>query len=117
MSALLPISPSVDRRIQSRKLIRVPAVLDIAGRAPLSVRTVELSASGLGLSCPVNLAPGLMCTVSFRLLGPASLTELVLPGQLTYSVLSQRDGGFRIGVQFKNLSTDNAKRLEACLTI
>ncbi|MDD0811724.1 PilZ domain-containing protein [Curvibacter sp. RS43] len=110
-----PITTLQERRIQNRKLIRVPALLELSGRPPLNVRTVELSASGLGLACAVNLAPGLTCTVRLRLIGGEGSVELALPGQLTYSVLSQRDGGFRLGVQFKNLSDDQAKRVEACM--
>lgn len=104
---------SSDRRDLTRKLARLAAVLDIPGRAPLSVRTVDVSLGGAALACPVNLKPGQGCQVSIALPANPPQPMLTLRCVVSHSVLSQRDGGFRVGVQFQAVSAAAQKRLQA----
>jgi len=112
-----PASQSAsDRRNLLRKLTRLSAVLELPGAAPLAVRTVEVSVGGAALSCPVNLKPGQTCQISIPLPARPPQPMLVLKAAITYSVLSQRDGGFRVGLQFQALSNAAQERLQAFMT-
>jgi c-di-GMP-binding flagellar brake protein YcgR len=111
-------SPNLDtseRRDSSRKILRVPVVLEIPGRAPVELRTIELSAGGLAMACPVNLASGLSCQIRFNLPGPAGQAPIQARASVIHSVLSQRDGGFRVGFQFNGLESTHASRIQAYL--
>jgi len=109
-----PVSQtSPERRNQARKLIRLAAELETAGGAPMPVRTVEVSMGGAALASSVNLKPGQSCRISIALPARPPQPMLDLRGTITYSVLSQRDGGFRVGVQFQALSSAAQARLQA----
>ena len=109
-----PASQSAsERRTTARKLTRLTAVLELPGVAPLAVRTVEVSVGGVALSCPVNLKPGQTCEVSIALPALPRQPMATLRGVITYCVLSQRDGGFRVGVQFQALSSAAQERIQA----
>jgi c-di-GMP-binding flagellar brake protein YcgR len=104
-----------DRRSLVRKIARLSAVLEMDGAAPLSVRTVEVSSGGAALSCPLNLKPGGRCLVRIALPARPPLPMLAVRASIIYSVLSQRDGGFRVGIQFQALSQAEESRLQTFL--
>ena len=103
-----------ERRGAPRKLLRVAATVEIEGRSAMTVRTVEVSSTGVGLSCPINLPLGTRCRVSFAI--PLAGNRIEVQGQqatVMNSVLSQHDGGFRLGCQFSGLPPALAARLQA----
>lgn len=112
MNSPVHSAPS-ERRSAFRKLVRLTAVLEVDGAAPLAVRTVEVSASGVALSSALNIRPGGRCLVRIALPAQPPQPMLAVQGVVTYSVLSQRDGGFRVGVQFQALPRGAQERLQA----
>lgn len=109
-SPLTTSTPISERRSGVRKLVRLSALVEMEGLAPLSVRTVELSPGGAALSSPLNLKPGGRCLVRIAL--PAQ-PMLAVRASVVYSVLSQRDDGFRVGIQFQSLGRAEEARLQA----
>lgn len=107
---------SPERRSAFRKLVRLTAVLEVEGAAPLAVRTVEVSEEGVALSSPLNIRPGGPCVVRMALPARPPQPMLAVQGRVTYSVLSQRDGGFRVGVHFLALPRSAQERLQAFMS-
>lgn len=112
---MLPLTQDfAERRGAPRRPVRVTVALQIEGRPLLTVRTVEVSASGVGLSCPINLPLGTRCQLSFLIPLAGRPIELRMQGAtVMHSVLSQYDGGFRLGCQFVQLPSDIGQRLQA----
>lgn len=109
-------STSPERRAAYRKLVRLTAVLELEGAAPLAVRTVEVSEEGVALSSPLNIRPGRRCVVRVAVPTRPRQPMLVAQGTVTHSVLSQRDGGFRVGVQFQALPRAVQERLQSFMS-
>lgn len=104
-----------ERRSGIRKLVRLSATLEMEGAAPLAARTVEISQGGVALSSPLNLKPGGRCLIRIALPAKTPQPLLAVRAAVVYSVLSQRDGGFRVGVQFQALGQAEEARLQAFL--
>lgn len=112
-SPLTTSTPISERRSGVRKLVRLSALVEMEGLAPLSVRTVELSPGGAALSSPLNLKPGGRCLVRIALPAQPPQPMLAVRASVVYSVLSQRDDGFRVGIQFQSLGKAEEARLQA----
>lgn len=86
-----------ERRSSVRKLFRSMAHLLIPGRSPLTVRTLDISESGMSIVAALNLPAHLAGTIRCKL--PAS-RSIELQVKTTQCILSHQDGGFRIGLGF-----------------
>jgi hypothetical protein len=95
----LPIPSNDERRTQERRILRVQAELLIAGRPPMSVRTMDISEGGLSVLCAVNLPARTECTVRMSLpVPPTNRKAVELRAVVRYSVLSSSGGGFQLGM-------------------
>lgn len=100
-----------EQRRSERKIFRSPAQLWLPGREWQSVRTVDISTGGLALVVPSNLPTDAPCEIRFRapLLG-LRIEMLQTRGRIAYSILSGKENGFLVGVQFLELP-DPARKL------
>jgi c-di-GMP-binding flagellar brake protein YcgR len=93
-----------ERRQGDRKLFRGPAQLLLPTREVLRVRTLDISLGGIGLVAPSNLPRDAVCDVKFRapLMGDR-VEMLVARGRIAYSILSGKENGFLVGLQFTDI--------------
>ena len=94
-----------ERRQEDRKVFRGPAQLLLPTREVQSVRTLDISLGGIGLVAPSNLPRDAVCEVKFR---PPLLADrvetLMARGRVAYSILSGKENGFLVGLQFTDIA-------------
>lgn len=102
-----------DRRQAKRTLFRSHAELLLPNRDPIDVRTVDISNGGVGVVGSLNLQPSLLCEIRlhFRRI-PIGMEHVAMQAQIAYCVLSGREQGFLIGLQFVDPSQDALKAIE-----
>ena len=116
MSTPPPKPSGAERRVQPRRVLRVQAELHIAGRPPMSVRTMDISEGGLSVLCLVSLPAHTECVVHLPLpVPPSGRKPLKLRAIVLYSILSSGGGGFQLGMSTPNL--DDATRAAILLYI
>lgn len=81
----------------------------------VSIRTVDISAIGIGVLVPFPLPEQQTCTLRITALDQDDAQELVLKGRITYCILSGIQG-FRIGVQFTDLDSVTQSRIERIIS-
>jgi PilZ domain len=88
-----------DRRVDSRKMIRVRATITVPGQSVLLGHTVDLSRTGASITLPFELAPGQDCEIELELEACGVTGVFQIPAQVRYCM---RFGGneFRAGVRF-----------------
>jgi len=91
---------SIDtRRKTPRKVLNVPAIVRLAGRPPLEVRTLDVGLDGLCVTAPLNVESNLKCSVEFALpLNNRGPVALAMQARVVYSVLSH--DSFKVGLHF-----------------
>ncbi len=90
-----------ERRASVRKVFCSTAHLLFPGRSPLTVRTLDINASGMSVVAALNLPTHLAGTIRFNL--PVSTpagSRIELQVKTAQCILSHHDGGFRIGLCF-----------------
>lgn len=101
-----------ERRRHDRKPLRAKALLQLPDRAPLPVRTVDVSIGGLGVVSPVNINPLLACKVRVNLpLQPIGHALVEARATVAYCVLSSSESGFLVGLQLLNLPIESARAI------
>lgn len=93
-----------DRRRENRKVFRGPAQLLLPNREVQRVRTLDISLGGIGIVASSNLPKDAVCEIKFRapLLGNR-VEMLVARGRIAYSILSGKENGFLVGLQFTDI--------------
>ena len=72
------------------------------------VRTQRVCVDGLDIVSPLDLRPGTLCEVQFRLPVPhSSIGGIRAHARVSHSVLSGRQGGFVIGLRFAEIADDS----------
>lgn len=98
-----------ERRAHERKPLRVQAHLLPPGQAPFAVRLIDLSEGGLRIACSVN--PPLMSVSTVRMPVPSAdritSTTLEVRVQVMNSIYARSEDGFRVGLQFLDVSLAN----------
>ncbi len=116
MTNPLPIPSNDERRNHERRILRVQAELLITGRAPMAVRTMDISEGGISVLCPVNLPARTECTVRVSLpVPPTGRKPVELRAVVRYSILSSSGGGFQLGMSVP--MTDESTRAAITLYI
>ncbi len=94
-----------ERRVEDRKVFRGPAQLLLPTREMQRVRTLDISLGGIGLVAPSNLPRDAVCEIRFR---PPVVSDhvemLAARGRVAYSVLSGKENGFLVGLQFTDIA-------------
>ena len=102
-----------ERREHERKPLRASGQLLLPNRAPMEVRTVDLSLGGMGVVVPANLAPKLACLVRVALpLKPKGSALMEAQATVAHSVLSGNQAGFLVGLQFTSVSAASAAAIK-----
>ena len=110
---MMALRAGSDRRRAKRTLFRSHAKLLLPDRDAIDVRTVDISNGGVGVVCPLNLLPGTPCEVHlhFRKI-PIGVENVQFQAQIAYCVLSGREQGFLIGLQFTAPPKDALKAID-----
>lgn len=94
-----------DRRAHERYAIHVTAQLQLADRAPVPARTLDVGKGGAGVVCDFNLAVGTKLTLRMKLPArPSGSAVFESAASVVNCTLAGADGGFRLGLQFGPLS-------------
>ena len=93
-----------ERRQGDRKLFRSPAQLLLPSRELQRVRTLDISVGGIGLVASTNLPLNAVCEIKFRTPVKSDRIEMLLArGRVAYSILSGKENGFLVGLQFTDI--------------
>ena len=93
------------RRKTPRKALHGPAVIRLAGRSPLEVRTLDVGLDGLCVAAAVNVKSNLKCSVEFSLpVNTDGPVAFAVQARVVYSVLSH--DSFKVGLHFMTPSPD-----------
>jgi len=96
--------PDLEKRVHSRRALRVAARVTVTGGTEVEVRTSDISEGGLGVVAPVNPSIGTKFRVRFGLPNGA-YQPITIDVQVTVvrSILARLEGGFMIGLLFTPL--------------
>ena len=101
------------RRSHARRPLHCPAKLMLASKRIIDLRIVNISAGGLGVIAPENLAMGTSCQLRFDLpLAPGGHVTLYLSAEVMNSVFSSREDGFKLGLKFVKPTEESASHIE-----
>lgn len=98
----------MEERGQSlRKGFRTLATVRVAQHV-FQVRTLEINPSGIALAVAANPPVGMLLELDLSIPVRGGPARVHAKGQVTHSVLSSAEGGFRVGVKF--VALDEAAR-------
>jgi c-di-GMP-binding flagellar brake protein YcgR len=93
-----------DRRRHPRKFLSGTAYLLLPNQTPVEVHALDISSGGLGVVAPMSLPHERYCEIRFTLARePYGLDQLTTPVQVVHCVLSGREHGFLLGLEFVDL--------------
>jgi len=102
-------SDGSERRGAPRKVLRTAVNVRLADGQVIVARGVDISLSGIGITCERNLPARLPCLVDFPLLIEGMAYTVELPATVAYTVLSAKQGGFMVGVKFNSVPPEVSK--------
>jgi hypothetical protein len=102
-------SDGSERRGAPRKVLRAAVNVRLADGQVIVARGVDISLSGVGVTCERNLPARLPCRVDFPLLIEGMAYTVELPATVAYTVLSAKQGGFMVGVKFNSMPPEVSK--------
>jgi len=102
-----------DRRRFKRTLFRSHAELRLPDHDAIKVRTVDISCGGVGIVGPLNLPPGMPCEIRlhFRKI-PIGTENVVMQARIAHCVLSGKEQGFLLGLQFASPSREALQAID-----
>lgn len=101
-----PTPSGRERRQHARVVLRSTAYLLLSGHSPIEVRTFDIGIGGIGIVAPANPPANLSCTIRVTIpVKPQGSTSFEVQAKVVNSVLSGSEDGFRVGLQFINLSS------------
>lgn len=94
---------SSDRRQNERKMFRALAELRLPNQQLLHVRAFDISVGGIGVVSALNVRLETPCEIKVRApVFGAGMDVLQLRARVTHSVLSAKESGFMLGLEFEN---------------
>lgn len=91
----------MERRAHERRPLRTTVELLLPGRAPVAVRTTDISIGGIGLVVSANPPVGLEMDLRIPLPQPGGAVKTVSAhGRVQHSVFSRREEAFCVGLVF-----------------
>ena len=104
-----------ERRREPRRLVNLPARLQIDGAAPMQVRLLDMGTRGVACVTALSVQPGAICEVQFSLprrgFDPATAVQVKV--RVIGTVLSRASGGFRLGLEFLGLDQISYEAVKA----
>jgi len=105
-----------ERRTEARRGLHTRVSLGAPGRAPVDVRSIDISMGGMAVAADTNPGAGAPLSLSFKLMfADGSSYQVQTAGIVAYSVFSSAHRGFKIGVRFKNITPPFQAALERFL--
>jgi c-di-GMP-binding flagellar brake protein YcgR len=102
-------APGEERRTAERKGLRVKATVILGQAQAFEVRTLDLSATGMGIVAQANPKPGMILVVRFLIpLRPSGYSPFEAKARVVHSVFSSAESGFKVGLSFTELSPASA---------
>lgn len=109
-------TPGSERRQHRRAVLRCPAQMLLPGAGPIEVRTVDISAGGMGIVAAVNPPSGVTCLLRMSIpLKPQGSAVIDVQAKVTHSVFGNSENGFKVGLQFTNLSESATSAIDKFL--
>lgn len=106
------ILTGADRRTAERKYLRCRVQISVPGVGTGEAKATDISVGGMGILADYVLKAGVWLRVCFSLHHPDGSAMLIdLNACVMHCVLS-RDGGYKIGLQFKDVSPAQQKFIE-----
>ncbi len=103
MSAI-PLTGS-DRRTDERKFLRCRVQVSLPGVGVGEAKATDISVGGMALITSYVLKPGVWCRVCFSLHRGTGETMLIdVSACVMHCVLSRDSNGYKVGIQFKDMS-------------
>ncbi|MGQ0709089.1 MAG: PilZ domain-containing protein [Rhodoferax sp.] len=100
----VPLTGS-DRRSEERKYLRCRVQVALPGVGVGEAKAADISLGGMGVVTAYALKPGVWCRVSFSIHMPNGDAMLIdVSACVTHCVLSRDSNGYKVGLQFKELS-------------
>lgn len=107
-----------DRRQATRKAFRAAALLRLPDQRVIEVRTTDISTGGIGLVTSWNLPLGSICDVRVRPpIRSEGLDAILARGRLVHSILSGKEQGFLIGLEFTEVPSAVTEIIEQYLSM
>lgn len=98
---MAPANDTNDERRQARrKVFRTQAVLVVGNGAPITVRTWDISVSGLCVLSDQSVPIGARGDVAFDMFFEAKHHQISAPVRIVNCIFSSEHRGFRIGLEF-----------------
>jgi c-di-GMP-binding flagellar brake protein YcgR len=91
----------IEQRQAERKALKTKATLAIEGQTTLTVRTVDISSTGMALSLPNPLPIGKPAQIGFELYHDGKVTPFNARCKVSYCIFSNSE--FKVGFQFLTL--------------
>jgi len=108
VTAAKPI-PHDDRRQHERRALRVAAQVLLPNAQAFEVRMLDVSAGGAGILAPANPQKGTQFTLRVGIpKRPTGNTTVEVQVEVTHSIFSAAENGFKIGLRFVRLDPATA---------
>jgi c-di-GMP-binding flagellar brake protein YcgR len=104
----------IAQRIEPRTVFHRKGEIIIADASPVPIKTVDISASGMGLIAADPLPPRQPCLLNVTTLHHGTPQVLQLEGVIAYCILSGIQG-FRVGIQYKELDPSSRALISSIL--
>jgi PilZ domain len=98
---------SEDQRQAVRKVLRTRGLLRIDGREQFLVKTMDICTSGISVTCPHQIQPGLSGHIAFEMFHNGKNAPVSSRVKVMYCILNSQEG-FKLGLQFLNLDMAGA---------
>lgn len=97
-------STLLEQRRAGRKMFRTLAQLTLPNGTQLAVRTYDVGLDGISIVAPVNLKLKSACEIVFRVpIAGRSSDAIHASAGVAHSILSRRQDGFMIGLDFRGI--------------
>ena len=109
---------ALDRRTTERKTFRAPALLRLPDRQVIEVRTFDISVGGIAIVTPMNLRQDGVCDIRVRSpILAEGLDVLLARARIAHSVLSGKEKGFLIGLEFVEIHSSMTEIIKRYVSI
>lgn len=113
-----PAVVSAERRQHVRKPLHGLAYVMLAGHPPIAVRTLEIGPGGIAIVAAANPPPKMNARLRLNLpTRSRGLVTVELAVTVLHSVLSRRENGFKVGLQFVDVPAPAQQAITAFLSL
>ena len=114
----MTVESILERRSSQRKLFSTTACLTCQDDACVHGRTLDISLTGMAVVMPLSPALGLIYMIVFSVPTAARQSKKIeITGRTIYSILSGPQGGFRVGLEFVDISVDIISAIQAFIRL